>query len=152
MVTLVVDTSVAIAILSRESDGETLLTRLVAASGRCMSSVNALETRIVLEMGKRIDPQRFDELLTRWAIDIIPFDETLSSRAFDAYRRFGKGRHPAGLNMGDCAAYALATARGWPLMFKGEDFALTDVELGEARGPVSRIDRQVTFVYTVSRF
>ena len=130
MVKLVVDTSVAIAILSHESDGETLLTRLVAASGRCMSSVNALETRILLEMGKRIDPQRFDELLTRWAIEIVPFDEALSDLAFGAYRRFGKGRHPAGLNMGDCAAYALATSRGWPLLFKGEDFSQTDVERG----------------------
>jgi len=131
VVKLVVDTSVAIAILSHESDGETLLTRLVAGSGRCMSSVNALETRILLEMGKRIDPQRFDELLTRWAIEIVPFDEALSDLAFEAYRRFGKGRHPAKLNMGDCAAYALATARGWPLLFKGEDFALTDVERGD---------------------
>ena len=93
-----------------------------------MSSVNALETRIVLEMGKRIDPQRFDELLARWTIDIVPFDETLSDLAFEAYRRFGKGRHPARLNMGDCAAYALATSRGWPLLFKGEDFSQTDVE------------------------
>lgn len=128
MVKLVVDTSVVIAILSHESDGEAWLARLVAASSRCMSSVNALETRIVLEMGKRIDPQRFDELLARWTIDIVPFDETLSDLAFEAYRRFGKGRHPARLNMGDCAAYALATSRGWPLLFKGEDFSQTDVE------------------------
>ncbi len=128
MVKLVVDTSVVIAILSHESDGEAWLARLVSASSRCMSSVNALETRIVLEMGKRIDPQRFDELLARWTIDVIPFDETLSDLAFEAYRRFGKGRHPAKLNMGDCAAYALAASRGWPLLFKGEDFSRTDVE------------------------
>jgi len=128
VVKLVVDTSVVIAILSHEGDGEAWLSRLVAASSRCMSSVNALETRIVLEMGKRIDPQRFDELLTRWTIEIIPFDQALSDLAFEAYRRFGKGRHPARLNMGDCAAYALATSRGWPLLFKGEDFSQTDVE------------------------
>jgi ribonuclease VapC len=128
VVKLVVDTSVVIAILSHESDGEAWLARLVAASSRCISSVNALETRIVLEMGKRIDPQRFDELRTRWSIEIVPLDETLSDLAFEAYRRFGKGRHPAKLNLGDCAAYALATSRGWPLMFKGDDFSQTDVE------------------------
>lgn len=90
MLKLVVDTSVVIAILTHESDGETWLGRLAAASNRCMSSVNVLETRIVLEMGKRIDARRFDELRTRWAIDIVPFDETLSDLAFEAYRRFGK--------------------------------------------------------------
>ncbi|PZO02975.1 MAG: pilT protein [Hyphomicrobiales bacterium] len=69
-----------------------------------------------------------DEFLDNERIDIIPFDEALSDLAFEAYRRFGKGRHPAKLNMGDCAAYALATSRGWPLLFKGEDFTQTDVE------------------------
>ena len=128
MVKLVVDTSVIVAVLTHESDGEAWLARLAAASSRCMSSVNALETRIVLGMGRRVDPQRFDELRTRWAIEIVPFDEALSDLAFAAYRRFGKGRHPARLNMGDCAAYALAQSRGWPLLFKGEDFSQTDVE------------------------
>ncbi|WP_414643687.1 type II toxin-antitoxin system VapC family toxin [Bosea sp. (in: a-proteobacteria)] len=66
--------------------------------------------------------------MSRWKIDIVPFDEALAGLAFEAYRRFGKGRHPARLNMGDCAAYALAQARRWPLLFKGDDFALTDVE------------------------
>ncbi|WP_371126221.1 type II toxin-antitoxin system VapC family toxin [Bosea sp. (in: a-proteobacteria)] len=61
-------------------------------------------------------------------MDVVPFDEPLSHLAFEAYRRFGKGRPPAKLNMGDCAAYALAKARGWPLLFKGEDFTQTDIE------------------------
>ena len=78
--------------------------------------------------GRRVDPLRFDDLLTRWQIDIVPFDEALSNLAFDAYRRFGKGRHPARLHMGDCAAFALASQRGWPLLYKGEDFSQTDIE------------------------
>jgi ribonuclease VapC len=128
VVKIVVDSSVVIAILTRESDAEAWLGQLASASGLCISAVNAFETRIVLEMGKRLDPARFDDLLSRWKIDIVPFDEPLSDLAFEAYRRFGKGRHPARLNMGDCAAYALARARGWPLLYKGEDFTHTDVE------------------------
>ncbi|AMJ63612.1 hypothetical protein AXW83_10880 [Bosea sp. PAMC 26642] len=125
---MVIDSSAVIAILTHESDAEARLAQLVSASGRCMSAVNALETRIVLEMGKGGDPERFDDLLSRWQIDIVPFDAPLSDLTFEAYRRFGKGRHPARLNMGDCAAYALAKARGWPLLFKGEDFSQTDIE------------------------
>jgi len=68
------------------------------------------------------------EFLTRWDIEVVPFDTLLVEGAVTAYRRFGKGRHAARLNMGDCAAYALAKARGWPLLFKGEDFSQTDVE------------------------
>lgn len=128
MVKIVVDSSVVIAILTHESDAESWLGQVASASDLCISAVNALETRIVLEMGKRLDPARFDDLLSRWKIDIVPFDEALSHVAFEAYRRFGKGRHPAKLNMGDCAAYALAKARGWPLLFKGDDFTQTDVE------------------------
>ena len=128
MVKIVVDSSVVIAILRHESDAEAWLGQLASASGLCISAVNALETRIVLEMGKRLDPACFDELLSRWKIETAPFDEVLSDLAFEAHRRFGKGRHPARLNMGDCAAYALAKSRGWPLLFKGDDFTQTDVE------------------------
>ncbi len=128
MVKIVVDSSVVIAILRHESDAEAWLGQLASASGLCISAVNALETRIVLEMGKRLDPACFDDLLSRWKIETAPFDEVLSDLAFEAYRRFGKGNHPARLNMGDCAAYALAKSRGWPLLFKGDDFTQTDVE------------------------
>jgi ribonuclease VapC len=69
-----------------------------------------------------------EDLVARENIEIISFDEDLSDLAFEAYRRYGKGRHPARLNMGDCAAYALAKSRGWPLLYKGEDFTQTDIE------------------------
>ena len=69
-----------------------------------------------------------DDFIADYAVDIIPFDEPLSDLAFEAYGRYGKGRHAARLNMGDCAAYALAKARGWPLLYKGDDFSGTDIE------------------------
>ena len=128
MVKVVIDSSALVAILTDEADAETLLERIAAASARCLSATNLLETRIVLEFGRGVPPSHLEELLARWRIDIVPFDETLSDLAFEAYGRYGKGRHPARLNMGDCAAYALAKARGWPLLYKGEDFAQTDVE------------------------
>jgi ribonuclease VapC len=62
-------------------------------------------------------------------LEIVPFDRQQLVLAHEAYRRFGKGHHPAGLNLIDCAAYALARQRGEPLLFKGEDFARTDVEM-----------------------
>lgn len=128
MVKVVIDSSALVAILTDEADAETLLERIAAASARCLSATNLLETRIVLEFGRGVPPSHLEELLARWRIDIVPFDETLSDLAFEAYGRYGKGRHPARLNMGDCTAYALAKARGWPLLYKGEDFAQTDIE------------------------
>ena len=91
-----------------------------------MSAVNLLEARLVLTKG--LPSAALDDFIAYYTIEIIPFDQPLSDLAFQAYGRFGKGRHPARLNMGDCAAYALAKSRGWPLLYKGEDFALTDIE------------------------
>lgn len=68
------------------------------------------------------------DFVAREGVEIIPFDGALSDLAFEAYGRYGKGRHQARLNMGDCAAYALAKSRGWPLLYKGDDFSGTDIE------------------------
>src|SRR5438045_6652092 len=68
-----------------------------------------------------------DAFLERVEMDFVPFDHDQAKRARDAFVRFGRGRHPAGLNFGDCASYALAQVRGVPLLYKGEDFARTDV-------------------------
>jgi ribonuclease VapC len=71
----------------------------------------------------------FDAMLAGAAIAIEPFDAAMSQEAFDAFRRYGKGQgHPAQLNILDCAAYALAKIRGEPLLFKGDDFARTDIQ------------------------
>jgi ribonuclease VapC len=128
VVKVVIDSSALVAILTAEPDGGDLLGRIAAASERCLSATNHLETRIVLAYGRNVPPVHLEELVARWQIDIIPFDEALSDLAFETYGRYGKGRHAARLNMGDCAAYALAKARGWPLLYKGDDFSETDVE------------------------
>jgi ribonuclease VapC len=104
------------------------MSTLALAERRVLSSVNLLEARIVITGSKGLPRDWLEEFLANEHIEIIPFDEPLSNLAFEAYRRFGKGRHPAKLNMGDCAAYALAKARGWPLLFKGDDFSQTDIE------------------------
>jgi len=75
---------------------------------------------------------RLDRLLREIAATIVPFDEHQADIARDAFVRYGKGRHPAGLNFGDCAAYALAMAEAEPLLFKGTDFGATDVQVASA--------------------
>ncbi len=128
MVSLVVDTSAIVACLTKEPERPEFMRLLALAERRVLSSVNLLEARIVLTGSKGLPRDWVEEFFANERIEIVPFDQALSDLAFDAYRRFGKGRHPAKLNMGDCAAYALAASRGWPLLFKGEDFSLTDVE------------------------
>lgn len=128
MVSLVIDTSAIVACLTKEPERPAFMGILALAERRVLSSVNLLEARVVITGSKGLPRDWLEEFLANEHIEIVPFDETLSDLAFEAYRRFGKGRHPARLNMGDCAAYALATSRGWPLLFKGEDFSQTDVE------------------------
>lgn len=128
MVNLVVDTSAIVAIVMEEPEAADFIAALASARTRVLTSVNLLEAQIVLTFGKGMPAGTAEDLVARENIEIIPFDEDLSNLAFDAYRRFGKGRHPAKLNMGDCAAYALAKSRGWPLLYKGDDFAQTDIE------------------------
>ena len=124
---IVIDASAVVAIITGEHDAQALLERIALASHRCISATNLLEARLVLELGRGLESILLNNLLSRWQIEIVPFDKDIEF-AFDAYRRYGKGRHPAKLNMGDCAAYALARSRGWPLLYKGEDFTQTDIE------------------------
>lgn len=128
MVNLVVDTSAIIACLTGEEERPAFMRVLALAERRILSSVNLWEARIVITGTKRLPVDWLNDFLDNERIEIISFDEDLSNLAFDAYRRYGKGRHPAKLNMGDCAAYALAKSRGWPLLYKGEDFTQTDIE------------------------
>jgi len=128
VVNVVVDTSAIIACLTGEPERPQFMRILALAERRVMSSVNLLEARIVVTGSKSLPRSWLDDFLNNEVIDIVPFDEPLSDLAFEAYGRYGKGRHPARLNMGDCAAYALAKARGWPLLYKGDDFSETDIE------------------------
>lgn len=125
---MVIDTSAVLAILLGEAENETFAQAIDADPTRIMSAVSVLETSIVVEARKGpVGGRELDLLLHRGRIDIVPFNAPQLELAREAYRRFGKGRHRAALNLGDCCAYALAAASGEPLLFKGDDFAQTDI-------------------------
>jgi ribonuclease VapC len=133
---MVIDSSALVAILLGEPDRGRLQSAIEADEVRIVSAVTKLEAGMVL--AGRLGQQgciELQNLLTWVGATIAPFDERQADIARAAFLRFGKGRHSAGLNFGDCAAYALAIAEAEPLLFKGTDFAATDVEcvpLGEA--------------------
>jgi ribonuclease VapC len=126
---MVIDTSAIIASLTAEPDAPLYRAALKAAHECAMSAFNSFETRIVLLRAYDVSLVRdFDALLAKLAVRIVPFDADQVVLAHDAYRRFGKGMgHPAQLNLGDCAAYALARQLGQSLLFKGDDFSRTDI-------------------------
>lgn len=126
---MVVDTSAIIAILFDEPERDVFARRILEAENRMMSAVSKLESRMVA-LTRSGDEGRFhlDRLFERLDLTFVPFDEHQCEIAAEAFQRFGKGRHRAGLNFGDCAAYALAVAEAEPLLFKGTDFSATDVE------------------------
>ncbi|HWK97692.1 MAG TPA: type II toxin-antitoxin system VapC family toxin [Pseudolabrys sp.] len=127
---MVIDSSVLIAILFGEPDREPFKRAIDAAPTRLVSAMTKLESGIV--MAGRFGPEggrRLDDLLRDIAASIIPFTDHHADIARDAFVRYGKGRHKAGLNFGDCASYALAIAEAEPLLFKGTDFGSTDVEV-----------------------
>lgn len=127
---IALDTSVLVAILRREEEADDFL-RLIAAANRCLlSAVSLLEVSMVLagRAGDAASWQELDELIDAAGIEIVPQDAEQARIARTAFLRFGKGRHRAGLNFGDCVSYALAIASNMPLLFKGNDFPLTDIQ------------------------
>jgi ribonuclease VapC len=127
---MVADTSALIAILTDEPERRAFNEAIEAASVRLISAATVLETALVIESRKGEHGGReFDLFLHRAHFKIVPVDEDQIELARAAFRIYGKGRHPAGLNFGDCFAYALAKQRGEPLLYKGEDFARTDVQM-----------------------
>ncbi len=125
---MVIDSSALIAILLGEPEAEALARAIVRDPVRLISTFSALETGIVIEVRKgEAGGREFDLLLHRARIEIVPMNVEQYEIAREAWRIYGKGRHPAGLNIGDCCSYALAKYSGEPLLFKGEDFSKTDV-------------------------
>jgi ribonuclease VapC len=124
---MVVDTSVFIAVTRREPDVDDLVRAAVSASRLVMSAGNYLECAMVAAGRGLSGRQVLDDWLVFMRIGIAPLDHQLAQLAADAFMRFGKGRHPAGLNYGDCFAYALAKSLGMPLLFKSQGFARTDI-------------------------
>lgn len=126
---MVVDSSAVIAILKREPGWENLQDALLTAEVAVMSAAVVVETSLVIEAaGGQAGVERLDALLKAAGIAVVAFEPEQVELAREGFRRFGKGRHPAGLNFGDCLCYALARQRVEPLLFKGEDFSKTDVE------------------------
>jgi ribonuclease VapC len=125
---MVVDTSALVAILFGEPDAERFARALGDASARLLSAVTRVELSFVVE-GRKGDTGRADlELLLRdGGFDVIAVTSQQAEIAIEAFRRFGRGRHPAALNIGDCFSYALAVAIDDSLLFKGDDFAQTDI-------------------------
>jgi ribonuclease VapC len=127
---MVLDTSAIVATIANEPDAILFQNAMLDATSLVISAVTVLECRIVLQSRHGAAAiEAFDEMLGHTGIVIAPFDAEMAQLAFDAFRRYGKGQgHPARLNIVDCAAYALAKARGDPLLFKGSDFEKTDVQ------------------------
>ena len=125
---MVVDTSALIAILLGEPETEFFVRVLADDPKKMISAFNALESAIVIEAKKgEAGGRELDLLMHRARIEIIPINGDQVELALTAWRKYGKGNHPAGLNIGDCCAYALAKYSGEPLLFKGKDFSRTDI-------------------------
>ena len=125
---MVIDTSAIVAVLFGEPDAARFEAAMVRADRRLISAATRVELSCVVEGRKgnagRVD---LDAFLTLLAPEIVALTSAQADIAVEAFRRFGKGRHKAGLNIGDCFAYALARHAGEPLLFKGGDFAYTDI-------------------------
>lgn len=125
---MVLDTSALAAILFDEDERPDLIQQIVDDPRRLISSVTLLESSIVVEsrLGE-VAGRELDLFLHRAAVQTVAVDAEQVEIARAAWRRYGKGRHPAALNFGDVFAYALARASGEPLLFKGDDFSHTDI-------------------------
>ena len=126
---MVIDTSALVTVLRKETGFYSYAEAMANAGVRLVSAVTVMETTIVLE-GRhgRGSGAELDLFIHHSPIEVSGFDLDQLEFARDAFRRFGKGRHPAGLNFGDCFSYALAKISGEPLLYKGTDFGLTDVQ------------------------
>jgi ribonuclease VapC len=127
---MVIDTSALVAIFFGEPERQAFLDAITTAGSRLVSAANILETGIVLE-GRHGEAagREFDLFVVRANLKIVPVDAEQIDLARSAWRKYGKGRHSAALNFGDCFSYALAKFSGEPLLAKGADFALTDISI-----------------------
>ena len=127
---MVIDTSALVAMLNDEPEAERFETAVEADLVRLISTASYLETAIVIET-RFGEPggRELDLWLHRAAVDLVAVDSDQADAARVAYRMYGKGKHRAALNYGDCFSYALAKVSGQPLLFKGDDFACTDIRV-----------------------
>lgn len=125
---MVIDTSALLAILLDEAERRAFSLAIESADRRLLSAANLVEVSIVLESrfgGEGV--RALDRLLEIAAVEVVAVDRAQALVAREAHRNYGKGRHPAALNYGDCFAYALSRTTTEPLLYKGSDFSQTDV-------------------------
>jgi ribonuclease VapC len=128
---VILDSSALLAIVFREPGFEDVLSRVLEAPVVAVGTPTLTETGIVLEARLGSESRgMLERLLDELGVQEIPFGEVHWREAVDAFRRWGKGRHPAALNFGDCMTYAAAVLSGEPLLFVGDDFTATDIEAG----------------------
>jgi ribonuclease VapC len=131
---MVMDSSAILAILQREPERRSFLESIEAADSIRMSVASFVESSIVIESRYGAEGLRdLDRFISRASIELIPLDTEQGQLARSAFSRFGKGRHRAGLNYGDCFSYAAAISLGEPLLCKGDDFIHTDVPILDIR-------------------
>jgi ribonuclease VapC len=125
---IAVDSSIVVAIMRSEPDAAVWVDVIDRSPRAFMSVVSYVETNMVIA-GRRSDanPSKIDTALKALHVTVVPVTLGQANAAVVAFLRFGKGRHSAGLNLGDCFAYALAKTRNLPLLFKGDDFSQTDI-------------------------
>ena len=128
---MIIDSSAVVAMLRREPEADDFSAAIMAAEPRLLSAASYLEIGIVIDGSRdELASQRVDQLIESLEIEIVPVTASQAKLARAAYRQFGKGSgHAAGLNFGDCFSYALAMESSAPLLFKGADFAATDVQV-----------------------
>jgi ribonuclease VapC len=124
---MVVDSSAIVAILFGEPEAPRFKLAIAEAVGPAITAVGVVEVGMVALSRRGFSVDETAQRLNEMGVAIVPVGAATARLALDAFARFGRGRHPAGLNLGDCFSYALARERGEPLLFKGEDFARTDV-------------------------
>ena len=126
---MIIDTSAIVAILNDEPERRAFNEAIERSDICLLSAASFLEASIVMENNRGYEGLRdFDLWMATAGIELAPVDADQAQIARQAFRQYGRGRHPAALNFGDCFSYALAKATGFPLLFKGEDFTKTDIQ------------------------
>ena len=125
---MIIDTSALVAILDQEPEADRIARAIAAVPDRMLSAANLVEAGMVMQARRGDEGARdLDLLLAKLKIEIVPFTAKQAEIARRAFRRYGRSRHGAKLNLGDCFSYALANDESAPLLFKGDDFGQTDV-------------------------
>lgn len=124
---IVIDTSAVIAILQDEAEAEAFQDRIAGSSARLIAAPTKLEMLLVSSRRPN-GPEIVRALIDELDCEVVEWTDSLSDIAFDCFLRYGKARHPAALNFGDCMAHALAKSLDVPLLFKGDDFSQTDIK------------------------